>query len=167
MTCPFRLQSITWFYRAYQALILLASTFNVLRNRVMALEQQHLIKVMELAEWIIHNSDTTPGKICPDYLCIRARWLIHEQDRKLTVRDVKVLHSVVMITLNARDNSEKLKHMQTDEIRRCQETLDSRDAHPKRRIQRVVEAKEKSSNAGRQKLSSDSDWETIGECSKH
>eukprot|EP00961_Rhodomonas_salina_P105093 1415354-Rhodomonas_salina.1 len=72
---------------------------------------------MKLAEWIINNLDMTPGKICPDYLCVRAKQFIDEQDRQLSVRDVKVLHSVAMISLNARDNAEKLKRMQTEEIR--------------------------------------------------
>eukprot|EP00961_Rhodomonas_salina_P261902 3539744-Rhodomonas_salina.2 len=138
ITCPFKRRSITWFYSAHQALIMLASMYEVFRERVMRLEQQHLINAMELVEWIINNSDTTPGKICPEYLCVRAKRFIDEQDGKLSVCDVKVLHSVAMITLNVRDNAEKLKHMQTEEIRRCQEKLDSRAAELKQRSRRVA-----------------------------
>eukprot|EP00961_Rhodomonas_salina_P087723 1179980-Rhodomonas_salina.2 len=71
-----------------------------------------------------------------------------------------------MITLNSRDNSEKLKHMQMDEIRRCQEILDSLAAQPKVRTRRVVQGGEKHSHVGRQKRSSDSNVETIGQRSK-
>eukprot|EP00961_Rhodomonas_salina_P105246 1417566-Rhodomonas_salina.1 len=50
-----------------------------------------------------------------------------------------------MILLNARDNAEKLKRMQTEEIQRCQEKLDSRAAEPKRRSRRVAVEKQKRS----------------------
>eukprot|EP00961_Rhodomonas_salina_P117847 1586108-Rhodomonas_salina.1 len=162
------------------------STGGVVEERIEEVEQRDYSAVMEetVINYVVlpcasgahpvgvnvlclEEQNTTPGKICPDYLCIRARRLIHEQDGKLTVRDVKVLHLVVMITLNTRDNSEKLKRMQTDEIQRCQETLDSRAALPKRRTRRVVEGKEKCSNTGWQKQSSDINGETIGEHNKH
>eukprot|EP00961_Rhodomonas_salina_P174883 2359030-Rhodomonas_salina.1 len=111
-SCRFSRRSISWFYLAYQAMIVLVSYTPALLEMVKASQQHKVLQAIECSCFLRTALKINICRICPRYLRLWANNLLEQLQGKLQIMDVKTLFNVAMITLDEQAHQMELKQEQ-------------------------------------------------------
>lgn len=112
-SCRFACRGVSWFYQAYQAMIILVIETPVLLEMVKASQQSKVLQAIECAVYLKTALEIPVGQLYPRYLRLRAVNLLEQHKNELQVTEVKRLFNVAMITLDVQAHQTELKQEQT------------------------------------------------------
>eukprot|EP00961_Rhodomonas_salina_P239263 3232252-Rhodomonas_salina.1 len=111
-SCRFSWRNVSWFYSAYQAMIVFVSDTPELLEMVKASEQRKVLQAINCS-WFLRTALEIPtGQICPRSFRLRANNLLEQCKGKLQITDIKTLFNVAMMTLDAQAHQTELKQQQ-------------------------------------------------------
>ena len=135
-SCRFSRRSISWFFRAYQAMIVFVSDTPSLMEMVKASQQRKVLQAIKCS-WFLRTALEIPtGRICPRYFRLRANNLMEQRKGKLQITDIKTLFNVAMMTLDAQAHQQELKQQQLAFLHAADQQSRSKDVA--RSVQRII-----------------------------